>query len=94
MRSSPRRTTIPERKRPHPLVELYGEFLEWKDPAKANRTNSLTDVAGQSTDVYPDYSARAVRVARMAELPSSRKARSEPRRSHARLSFGLISSAA
>ncbi len=43
------------------LVELYGEFLEWKDPAKANRTNSLTDVAGQSADVYPDYSARAVR---------------------------------
>lgn len=43
------------------LVQLYGEFLEWKDPAKANRTNSLTDVAGQATDVYPDYSARAVR---------------------------------
>ncbi|MDJ0939815.1 MAG: DUF885 family protein [Woeseiaceae bacterium] len=37
------------------LVELYGEFLEWKDPAKANRTNPLKDVAGQTTDVYPDY---------------------------------------
>ena len=43
------------------LVELYGEFLEWKDPAKARRTNPLRDVAGQTTDVYPDYSAKAVR---------------------------------
>jgi len=42
------------------LVELYGEFLEWKDPAKANRTNPLRDVAGQTTDVYPDYGSAAV----------------------------------
>ena len=46
------------------LVELYGEFLEWKDPAKANRTNPLRDVAGQTTDVYPDYSERAVKARR------------------------------
>ncbi|MDH4108282.1 MAG: DUF885 domain-containing protein [Gammaproteobacteria bacterium] len=42
------------------LVKLYDEFLQWKDPAKANRTNPLRDVAGQTTDVYPDYGPRAV----------------------------------
>lgn len=46
------------------LVELYGEFLEWKDPAKANRTNPLRDVAGQTTDVYPDYGSSAVKARR------------------------------
>jgi hypothetical protein len=43
------------------LVELYGEFLEWKDPAKASRTNPLRDVAGQLPDVYPDYGSKAVK---------------------------------
>ena len=42
------------------VVELYGEFLEWKDPAKASRTNPLRDVAGQATDVYPDYGQQAI----------------------------------
>ena len=42
------------------VVELYGEFLEWKDPAKASRTNPLRDVAGQATDVYPDYGQKAI----------------------------------
>lgn len=42
------------------LVELYDEFLQWKDPAKANRTNPLKDVAGQAADVYPDYGEAAV----------------------------------
>jgi hypothetical protein len=36
------------------LVELYGEFLAWKDPAKA-----------RPTDVYPDYSADTVRQRRI-----------------------------
>ncbi|MFT4720748.1 MAG: hypothetical protein ACI9SB_001920 [Candidatus Azotimanducaceae bacterium] len=43
------------------LVELYGEFLAWKDPATASRTNPLRDVAGQMPDVYPDYGTKAVK---------------------------------
>lgn len=42
------------------LVALYEEFVEWKDPAKARREEPLSDVAGQATDVYPDYGAAAV----------------------------------
>jgi hypothetical protein len=42
------------------LVELYDEFLRWKDPAKASRTQPLRDVAGQTADVYPDYGPAAV----------------------------------
>ena len=42
------------------LVALYDEFLGWKDPAKARREEPLTDVAGQTADIYPDYSPPAV----------------------------------
>lgn len=42
------------------LVALYDEFLEWKDPAKARRQQPLSDVAGSSADIYPDYSPAAV----------------------------------
>lgn len=42
------------------LVKLYDEFLMWKDPAKANRTDSIKDIAGQDQDVYPDYGEAAV----------------------------------
>ena len=41
------------------LVALYGEFLEWKDPARASRTNPLRDVAGQE-EVFPDWGSEAV----------------------------------
>ncbi|MDH4047953.1 MAG: DUF885 domain-containing protein [Gammaproteobacteria bacterium] len=42
------------------LVALYGEFLEWKDPEKARRTESLRDVAGQSSEVHPDFGRNAI----------------------------------
>ena len=42
------------------LVELYDEFLTWKDPAKARREQPLRDVAGSAADVFPDYGAAAV----------------------------------
>jgi hypothetical protein len=42
------------------FVELFQEFLEWKDPAKARGTNPNRDIAGLPTEVYPDYSAAAV----------------------------------
>ncbi len=42
------------------LVELYDEFLMWKDPAKARREQPLRDVAGNPADVYPDYGRDAV----------------------------------
>jgi len=42
------------------LVTLYDEFLMYKDPAKALRKQSLNDVAGNPTDVFPDYSSKAI----------------------------------
>jgi hypothetical protein len=42
------------------LVALYSEFLEWTDPAKARGTSPNRDIAGQPTEVYPDYSRAAV----------------------------------
>ncbi len=42
------------------FVELYDEFLYWRDPKSAKKLQSLVDVAGLETDVYPDYSARAM----------------------------------
>lgn len=52
------------------LVKLFQEFLEWTDPEKARGLNPLNDVAGQTTDVYPDYSPVATeqRRARMRDL--------------------------
>jgi hypothetical protein len=41
------------------LVKLFQEFLEWTDPEKARGQNPLNDVAGQTTDVYPDYGVAA-----------------------------------
>lgn len=42
------------------LVELYDEFLMYKDPARALKQQPLRDVAGNPTDIYPDYGSRAV----------------------------------
>jgi hypothetical protein len=46
------------------MVELYDEFLQWKDPAKASRTNPMRDVAGETTDVFPDYGPPAIEAQR------------------------------
>jgi len=42
------------------LVELYDEFLMYKDPARARKEQPLKDVAGSPADVYPDYGPQAV----------------------------------
>ena len=42
------------------FVTLFHEFLEWKDPAKAKKAAPNKDVAGSSTEIYPDYSQYAV----------------------------------
>lgn len=42
------------------FVALFHEFLEWKDPAKAKKAVPNKDVAGSSTNIYPDYSKDAV----------------------------------
>lgn len=42
------------------LVELYQEFLMYKDPARARKEQPLKDVAGSPADVYPDYGSKAV----------------------------------
>lgn len=54
------------------LVALYDEFLQWKDPARASRSQPLKDVAGQPTDVFPDYGRAAVdqRRAKLSEFQS------------------------
>ena len=49
------------------FVTLYDEFLFWRDPKSAAKEQSLVDVAGLETDVYPDYSADAMST-RLAEL--------------------------
>ena len=52
------------------LVSLFQEFLEWKDPARARGNVPNKDIAGRPTEVYPDYSEKAVneRRARMEDL--------------------------
>ena len=49
------------------LVDVWDEFLYWLDPESAKKQQSLVDVAGLETDVYPDYSAQAV-TSRIEEL--------------------------
>jgi len=49
------------------FVELFDEFLTWQDPERAKKTQSLVDVAGLETDVYPDFGADAM-ASRLAEL--------------------------
>ena len=51
------------------FVQLWDEFLFWRDPKSARKENSLVDVAGLETDVYPDYSASAM-AAKLQELRS------------------------
>ena len=49
------------------FVTLWDDFLNWRDPKTASKEQSLVDVAGLETDVYPDYSADAV-ATRLREL--------------------------
>ena len=42
------------------FVKLWGEFLFWQDPGSAASEQSLVDVAGLETDVYPDYGLEAM----------------------------------
>lgn len=49
------------------FVKLWDDFLHWRDPKTAMKEQSLVDVAGLETDVYPDYSAEAV-ATRLREL--------------------------
>ncbi|MDX1507965.1 MAG: DUF885 family protein [Woeseiaceae bacterium] len=49
------------------FVKLWDEFLYWRDPQRAKKEQSIVDVAGTETDVYPDYSAAAT-AARIEEL--------------------------
>lgn len=42
------------------LVALFQEFLEWTDPERARGVQPFGDVAGRTTDVYPDYGAEAM----------------------------------
>ena len=39
------------------FVELWDDFLYWRDPKSARKEQSLVDVAGLETDVYPDFGA-------------------------------------
>ncbi len=41
------------------FIKLWDEFLYWRDPKSARKEQSLVDVAGLETDVYPDYGADA-----------------------------------
>ena len=49
------------------FVTLWDEFLYWRDPKSARKEQSLVDVAGLETDVYPDYGAEAI-AAKLGEL--------------------------
>ena len=42
------------------FVALWDEFLFWRDPERARKQQSIVDIAGTETDVYPDYSAAAI----------------------------------
>lgn len=46
------------------LVELYDEFLMYKDPSRAKKEQPLKDVAGSPAEVFPDYGAKAVETRR------------------------------
>jgi hypothetical protein len=68
------------------LVALFQEFLEWTDPEKARGTNPQNDVAGQITDVEPDYGPAAIAArrermrgyqARLADMGVARWTRSQ-----------------
>lgn len=54
------------------LVALFQEFLQWKDPARAQGNVPNRDIAGAATEIYPDYGAEAVagRRAQMQEYQS------------------------
>lgn len=49
------------------FVKLWDEFLYWRDPTRAAKKQSLVDVAGLETDVYPDFGSGAI-AARLSEL--------------------------
>ena len=49
------------------FVELWDDFLYWRDPKSARKEQSLVDVAGLETDVYPDFGAEAM-AARLQQL--------------------------
>jgi hypothetical protein len=49
------------------FVELWDDFLHWRDPKRADREQPLVDVAGLETDVYPDFGAEAM-AARLRQL--------------------------
>ncbi|MFO0334254.1 MAG: DUF885 family protein [Pseudomonadota bacterium] len=68
------------------LVALWTEFLEWTDPERARGLNPKNDVAGLTTDVYPDYGTAAVEQrrermralqARLADMGVARWTRSQ-----------------
>lgn len=42
------------------FVALWDEFLYWRDPTRAGKEQSLVDIAGLETDVYPDFGAAAM----------------------------------
>ncbi len=42
------------------FVALWDDFLYWRDPKSARKQQSLVDVAGLETDVYPDYGPDAI----------------------------------
>ena len=58
MLSSPRRATIPDKGRPHPLVELYGEF---PDRLRGDRWQPSADVFETSTEVIVRFEVAGVR---------------------------------
>jgi len=58
MPSSPRRTTIPEKSRPHPLIELYGEF---PDRLRGDRWQPSADVFETAVDIVVRFEVAGVR---------------------------------
>ena len=58
MPSSRRRVTIPEKSRPHPLVELYGEF---PDRLRGDRWQPAADVFETAAEVVVRFEVAGVR---------------------------------
>ena len=58
MRNSPRRKKIPEKSRPHPLVELYGEF---PDRLRGDRWQPSADVFETSEEIIVRFEVAGVR---------------------------------
>jgi HSP20 family protein len=56
--NSPRRRAIPERNRPHPLVELYGEF---PDRLRGNRWQPAADVFETADEIVVRFEVAGVR---------------------------------